>query len=284
MRANTRALAQISRLSDDAGLHSLKERYFRQKVLTFFLPPLSSWRPFEFFRHSSTRTPEFAPGQASSGEAAHPEETHALSSVAECCNPAEAGQQGCASPNTEKEENLAEAMERSTADAIARENSDLADAIVRSKADFSHGVVILRLTRHAKASEVASALCYSAELAECRGSVSEAGCELQPEWAGGAWLLLPLTREVFEEAGLRTSAIHILARSRDEARVREALYHVPFKKRPKLKVQQRGDILLQDASERAEAGSEADIVEERTFVHFSAFEEDGQSAWHSAPF
>ncbi|CAE8610728.1 unnamed protein product, partial [Polarella glacialis] len=126
------------------------------------------------------------------------------------------------------------------ADATDRENSDLADAIMRSKSDtplrlHENSVVVLRLTRHAQAAEVAHEILQSPDLEKCRAMVLEAGCELRPEWAGGAWLLLPLTREQFEEAGLETTPVHIIALSRDEDALRRALKAVPKEKRPKLK-------------------------------------------------
>ena len=92
------------------------------------------------------------------------------------------------------------------------------------------------MTRHAQAAEVAQALRTSEELRACRALVEEAGCTLQPDWAGGAWLLVPLTREQLEEAGVRLSPIHVLALCRDEAAVKRALQAVPKTKRPKVKV------------------------------------------------
>ena len=43
----------------------------------------------------------------------------------------------------------------------------------------------------------------------CRLAVTDAGCELQPDWAGGAWIFFPLTLEMFEEADLSTTAIRL---------------------------------------------------------------------------
>lgn len=64
--------------------------------------------------------------------------------------------------DADKDADLGQA-EESTREAVERENADVADAIVRSKADAPQwltpdGVVLLRLTRHAKAVEVATAL------------------------------------------------------------------------------------------------------------------------------
>merc|ERR1719247_862649 len=59
----------------------------------------------------------------------------------------------------------------------------------------SEGVVLYVLRRRAQAEEVAAALRTAPELHLCRTAVFEAGCELQPAFASGAWLLLPMTKE-----------------------------------------------------------------------------------------
>ena len=56
-------------------------------------------------------------------------------------------------------------------------------------------VKISRRVPHPQAAEVAQALRASKELHLCRALVEETGCALQPDWACGAWLLVPLTRE-----------------------------------------------------------------------------------------
>lgn len=113
---------------------------------------------------------------------------------------------------------------------------------------------MLRLTCHANATEVANALQYSPALTACRKLVIDAGCELRPAWSNGAWLLLPLTRKLLEEAGLQTTDIHVLALGRDEEHVREALKSVQYEKRPKIRPAQ----VLDKTSWCAAVGSSSD--------------------------
>eukprot|EP00419_Tripos_fusus_P013832 CAMPEP_0172748588 /NCGR_PEP_ID=MMETSP1074-20121228/145355_1 /TAXON_ID=2916 /ORGANISM="Ceratium fusus, Strain PA161109" /LENGTH=496 /DNA_ID=CAMNT_0013580337 /DNA_START=51 /DNA_END=1538 /DNA_ORIENTATION=- len=141
----------------------------------------------------------------------------------------------------------AEELRQSANEAFERENSELLEALRNSKADSpaelnGDGVVLLRLDRHARAEEVVQALLSEPSLAACRGSLEEAGCELRPSWANGAWLLVPITRELYEEAGLCTSAVHVLLLAKDEAAVRCALKAVPKVKRPQLRTVRRGDM------------------------------------------
>lgn len=205
----------------------------------------------------------------------------------------------------EQSEEWAQAIELSMEEAVADENSDVSLAIMRSKADAppylnSDGVVVLCLTRHAQSAEVAIALEESGQLADARATVADAGCELKPQWAGGAWMLLPLTHEQFQEAGLRTGPRHIVALSRDEWAVRQALQqHIVREKRPKIRVETLDAEVFQGIPCQAEAehtgassvgvrgahpwGEDVDIIVARTFVHFSQPAEDGASARHSAP-
>jgi len=148
---------------------------------------------------------------------------------------------------SEMHELSAEELWQSANEAFERENSELLEALRNSKADSpaelnSDGVVLLRLDRHARAEEVAQALLSEPLLAACRSSVEEARCELRPSWANGAWLLVPITRELYEEAGLCTSAVHVLLLAKDEAAVRCALEAVPKVKRPQLRTVRRGNM------------------------------------------
>ena len=117
------------------------------------------------------------------------------------------------------------------AEAYELENSDFSDAI--------DGVVMFRLNRHARALEVAKVLHESSELAPCRALVYDAGCELRPDCAGGAWLFLLITQGQIEEAkehGLRGRTFyHILMLARFEDAMRRALKAVPGRMRPHLK-------------------------------------------------
>jgi len=198
-------------------------------------------------------------------------------------------------------------------------NADLAQAILLSKTEIPEmlsddGVVLLRLDRHARASEVTTVLLKAACLEACRASVSEAQCELRPSWAGGAWILFPMTQPMFEEAGLDTvtSAFHILALSKDEAALQQALKAVPKPKRPLLRkvrlgsasihgpqcgdigaplanptgVSSRGQTASPTEPLHSEASDEerlCELVVERTFFTMRPIADDGTASLRSAP-
>jgi len=221
-----------------------------------------------------------------------------------------------------KDEGFGQAVEESLAEAVDQENSDIAEAMMRSKADApvvssGDGVIMLRLDRRARAQEVTDALLEAPALAACRARVEEAGCELQPEWAGGAWLLLPMTKEMYEETGLRTGPKHLLMLSQDEVAVRHALKTVPYKKRPQLRSVLLGEDLANDpepitvpppeeivgtaantdgkcessggpnsrkaAAPEDDADVPAEIVVERTFLTVKLGQGGTARDWHSAP-
>jgi len=127
-------------------------------------------------------------------------------------------------------------------EAVAQASSDLAKAILLSKADMplsgvplsSDGVVILRLTRKARSPEVQEALTTSPTLSKCHQRVLEAGCDIMPDWAGGAKLLVPLTTEQLEESGHELSDHHVVALTSDVEHIRAALYNIRFPDRPKI--------------------------------------------------
>ncbi|CAE8594875.1 unnamed protein product [Polarella glacialis] len=256
LRAQRHSLARLARWSGDTGFQSLSEGEFRKRVFQFFLPPGCKLMPVDFLNPQRvTQTRGEVAGAACAEMRAH----HEVAAVAS------AGAGSAQSEGTvldpAKEEQLGLALEQSMADATDRENSDLADAIMRSKSDtplrlHENSVVVLRLTRHAQAAEVVHEILQSPDLEKCRAMVLEAGCELRPKWAGGAWLLLPLTREQFEEAGLEPTPVHIIALSRDEDALRRALKAVPKEKRPKLRTENHDADGPCGASQRADAGSD----------------------------
>ena len=53
-------------------------------------------------------------------------------------------------------------------------------------------LVLMQLTRQARSALVKQRLRGASQLARQRQRVTEAGFELQPAWAGGAWVLEPL--------------------------------------------------------------------------------------------
>merc|ERR1712046_305651 len=109
----------------------------------------------------------------------------------------------------EKDEQMTRAIDESTAEALNRANSELMAAVLSSKADAPNelsadGVVLFRLDRRARTEEVTNALLQAPALARCRQAVEDAGCELQPAWANGAWLLVPMTQDLYREANICT--------------------------------------------------------------------------------
>ena len=82
------------------------------------------------------------------------------------------------------------------------------------------------------------ALMQSPLLAQCRGRVVEAGCEVMPAWANGAKLFVPFLPEQLAESDIDTeelNAHHILALHREAELVKEVLLGIhPKKAQPKL--------------------------------------------------
>ena len=52
-----------------------------------------------------------------------------------------------------------------------------------------------------------------------RRDVFDSKCELRPLWAGGAWLLLPISRPEDLPQGIDLNEVHILVRSVDAGRI-----------------------------------------------------------------
>jgi hypothetical protein len=129
--------------------------------------------------------------------------------------------------------------------------------------------------------EIAHLLLNSDHLTHCRARVAMAGpeFELQPQWANGALLLVPVTAQEIENEGLHLRAHHIVAMQEDQKHIKEALAGMPrSRKRPKLFDDRRpsfsaaasdgSDHKLQD--EVDQLGQEAtgcfEVVVEKTFV------------------
>ncbi|CAE8640164.1 unnamed protein product [Polarella glacialis] len=201
----------------------MSEQAFRRAVFEFLLPP-------GYFESHMRSAAAAEPAQLTAASAAEPVPPPAQD---------EEPEKPVSSEQSEEVE-LSLALELSQQEANAEENSHVAEALLRSRSEArlsGDGVVLLRLDSHARSPQVAEALLYSPELAPCRAMVAEAGCELQPAWAGGAWLFVPLKESQFQEAGPDLHAnvkhIHILALSEHEPLVHQALKCVPRKCRPK---------------------------------------------------
>merc|ERR1712176_1398731 len=91
------------------------------------------------------------------------------------------------------------------------------------------------------------------------------GCQLQPDWAGGAWLLVPLTKPqlsaLLEDCpGITLQDHHVLVRSRDIDCVRSALATLPRRSRPNVKVESRFSLGDTSADQGSSCGPISDSV------------------------
>ena len=133
--------------------------------------------------------------------------------------------------------NVQTALCPSEAHAIEQEQQDITEALMRSKVDIpAVKYEILRLS--ACSADVTHALLHSDELAYCRNRVANAGPEfaLQPEWANGALLLVPVTSQEIADAEIHLRAHHIVAKREDVENINTALAMIPRRqKRPKLR-------------------------------------------------
>lgn len=135
-----------------------------------------------------------------------------------------------------------------SAEAQQSELADLTHAMRESKVDLlergvplsSDGVVILRLTKRARAPEVLEALQGSPILERCHKRLAAAGCVMTPEWTE-AKLLVPLPQELVNEflegSELQLAHHHIIALSEDIDIIKAALRTISpsYKQCPRLK-------------------------------------------------
>jgi len=140
-------------------------------------------------------------------------------------------------PSEKDETQTQRALELSIQAATEEEQAHVAEAVLRSKSDAlplnGDGVVILRLTR--RSTHIESVLRESPALAACRARVRDAECELFPQWANGACLLVPLTEAQVAEAGLELHAHNIIAHAGDQADITSALAEICNRQRPKVR-------------------------------------------------
>ena len=86
--------------------------------------------------------------------------------------------------------------------------------------------------------KVKDALLKAECLADCRQDVIDAGCEVHPEWANGAVLLMPLTELQAQDNQLELRPHHVVAFKGDKERVLAALQTLPCRSRPKIREEQ----------------------------------------------
>jgi len=154
--------------------------------------------------------------------------------------------------------------------------------MLRSKAEgfpplSLENVVLLRLTRFS--TEIRSVLQDAPSLKGCHARVAEAQCQVFPAWAHGACLLVPLTKEQVDEAGIELHAHNIVALGSDKEDIEAALASMQNRKRPKLRPEHQACISpeaqvsehLDEELDEACKGTDTipiQVVVERTFVHF----------------
>jgi hypothetical protein len=138
-------------------------------------------------------------------------------------------------------------------------------------AKIETSVRALKLTRFARTAGLAEVLETSKLLAPFRSDVEEAGCELRPAWANGAWLFVPIMDPEDLPAGIELNEFHILVRSNDAAQVAEilqqALRALPKARRPNVAEGGFGSALVaaSPGSQAADDGSSG-FMEEATFL------------------
>lgn len=182
----------------------------------------------------------------------------------------------------EKWEGLREALQVSEQEAINQENADLSNALIQSKdASLQHADEIVLLSLSRRSQMVVDSILNSSELADMRTRVEDAGCELTPEWADGAILLVPCTCSQ-EVEHMQLKAHHIVAFGKDVERIREAVRRLPRRRRPFVKEvnKEEGTCATGDSDDRdvndvsssriAAHGNDIEITitVQRTFVNF----------------
>eukprot|EP00419_Tripos_fusus_P045502 CAMPEP_0172820302 /NCGR_PEP_ID=MMETSP1075-20121228/15176_1 /TAXON_ID=2916 /ORGANISM="Ceratium fusus, Strain PA161109" /LENGTH=465 /DNA_ID=CAMNT_0013660949 /DNA_START=39 /DNA_END=1436 /DNA_ORIENTATION=- len=131
-----------------------------------------------------------------------------------------------------------EVLHRSIQDALQQEQEHLTEAMLRSKVDamaeHEDDVVVSRLTDCSQ--WIQQALLRSAHLDDCLKHVLTAGCEISPEWANGALLLVPLSVETLREEGYELRKFNIVHYRRDLTLIKQALSSIPKRQdRPRVK-------------------------------------------------
>ena len=129
--------------------------------------------------------------------------------------------------------------------------ADFTEALVRSRAEAREmplsgdGIALFRLTRNQRSSEVVSLLMDSqGALAHLHRGMRDAGCDVAPDWAGGAKLFVPFTPEQMADLdamGLELEGHHVLALSSDKRLMEEALTPVCRKDQPRISVKHGAD-------------------------------------------
>jgi hypothetical protein len=223
-----RALAALARRGEVAGLRNLVSYDFRRQLLSYFMAPGCTASPRYFSTAVDGKlqpcvTVELAHVSAYIGASHTP--SQAASSVPLAAGASERHLRD----EVEQDVKVMLATTRDEQELLEREAAELAQALQLSKAELpKEELVLLRLVKRARSPQVVEALRGAPELEPCRRRMAEAGCELRPEWAGGAWLLVPLREpELFalleDSLDLSLQDWHVLLRQSDVQLLRRAL-------------------------------------------------------------
>lgn len=157
----------------------------------------------------------------------------------------------------------------------------------------SDDVVIFRLSRFSK--DVQKILTTSPQLSSCHHLVTEAGCQVKPDFTD-ATCFVPISAEQYAELNLHLEVHHILACRRDRDAIMGALRQVSKTNRPELRDEDHSYLTQApmghppvDSAEESDT-AELHITEEcilHGFVHFKlpgdVSELASDRACHSAP-
>jgi len=251
------ALAALARCGHLWGFRTLTGNDFRASLLSFFMAPGCTATPRFFGTAASRRCEvctESVPVPAGVGAGI----SNSLPSVQAVAAHVAVAAEQVSRDEVEQEVKTVLAMTQDEEELLNREADDLAMALQLSKADLiqEEELSLLRLVKHARSPQVVQALLEAPELELCRQRASEVcGC-LRPEWAGGAWLLAPLSEsELFalmeKSENLVLRDWHVLIRRRDEHFLRQALGNSSILK--------EAEGFLEVHSERAEADSDVSM-------------------------
>lgn len=134
---------------------------------------------------------------------------------------------------------LTPALQASEETANQEESVYVVEVLMPSKADpiSADEVHVLRFTRYCES--VKKAIMTSPALEECRNRVLVAGCEVAPDWAGGAHFLVPMTLQQFQETGFELKVHHLFIRFSDISNLKAALLSTTQLDRPKFRMDRR---------------------------------------------
>lgn len=109
---------------------------------------------------------------------------------------------------------------------------------------------------------VLASLLSSPALAHSRERLASAGCEMVPDWAYGAKLLVPLTKSMFDDIAfngrqLENSHYHIVALRSDISTIRAAFREISERERPRLFPEP--EVVLEPDSEEKETNAPVDF-------------------------